>query len=337
MHDVELHRACMNLGWPLLLGSALLGWGCSDPVYNMEADAETPAADAGMLVQDDAGMLMRDAGMPVRDAGMVAPSAAELLVGRYALRIRYHARQPAPGLFKQSEEAVLLADVEQTGGGLQLRTQLCEQHSVSPSTIGADVRARISFPELVPVRTWALTLEVDGTFHAEGPALEIGYGPAPAACAPGASIASGAAWLSGASCTCPGAEALPASSADCRVIDSDLDRNPGMTVRFSGLVERTDFVCRRDASQLVKGSISSDKSHTAQYDTQIENQVLVCEGAGCGSSDFIDCAPAQNRVQFSPLDARASSGFPYTCADVLREVEAGKHFTPDPLTFPSGC
>lgn len=337
MRVVEPYRAWFPL---LALCFGIPSGGCSDASYSRQDEIE-----AGVRVEDasvgDATMReasVSDAGP--RDGGMppvTPPTGAELLLGRYAVRVRYHARQPSPGLFKQSEEAILLADIERSGSALQLRMQLCEQHSVSPSTIGADVDARISYPEYVPVRTFTLLLDDDGTFHSEGPPLEIGYGPAPSSCTPGASIAADKPWLPNGRCTCPSDDEPPTSSTDCRVIDSDRDMNPGMTVRFSGLVDRTDFVRRREASQLVRGSIANDRKHTAQYDANVQNRVLACDGSGCGPADFVNCAPGQNRVLFSHLDERASSGFPYTCADVLREVEAGKHFTPDPLTFPSGC
>ncbi|MDB4973533.1 MAG: hypothetical protein JWN48_1874 [Myxococcaceae bacterium] len=267
--------------------------------------------------------------------------AAELLIGRYAVRGRYHARQPSAGLFKQSEQVLMLADVTRTSAGeLQLQTQVCEQYSVSTTGITPEISGRIVYPEYLPLRTYTLVLE-GGTFRTEGPALEIGYESAsPAGCAPGATIAgrTDQPWLPGGKCKCPASVAPPTSTEDCRVIDSDRDNHPGMTVRFSGIVDRTDFVRRRVGNQLVSGSIAADARHTAQYQSDTQNYVLECAGTGCGMSDpFVDCPPSQNRVLFSPLAKLAPSGFPYTCADVLREVEAGEHFPSDPLAFPSGC
>lgn len=354
MRVAASNRSFQDLTRPLGLVACLVFPSCSEPSY-LNKDCAAPGCDAGMAVPtateagspitvpdarlSDAGTTpspSSDAASP--DDAAMSPGAEALLLGNYAVRIRYHAKQPPPGLFKQSEEAYLLADVQRTGdGSLQLRTQVCEQHSVSTSSVGPEVNARISYPEYIPARSFTLVIE-GGTFRTDGPAIEIGYeAEAPAGCTAGGSIAGSAdqPWLT--KCTCPSSSEPPTSASDCRVIDSDHDRNPGMTVRFNGLVERTDFVRRRDASQLVSGSIASDSRHTAQYQPAYENYVLNCQGSGCGVSDFVDCPPGQNRVLFAPLAERAASGFPYTCADVLREVEAGQHFPADALAFPGGC
>ena len=146
-------------------------------------------------------------------------------------------------------------------------------------------------------------------------------------------------WLGdpSASCTCPGSELPPTLPSDCRVNDPDEDGHPGVTIALAGAIESEDYVRFRDSSQFVDGIVASGKRHRSSFDKLEELYQLACAKGGCTRANLQACPAKFNTVLFSPLTDMTADGKPWSCAVLLAEIAAGRHFADEPLEFPSGC
>ncbi|HEX5659436.1 MAG TPA: hypothetical protein VFX59_19710 [Polyangiales bacterium] len=192
----------------------------------------------------------------VQDARVVvdaqtARTPADALLGKYAVHTRFYGRERTTGFVDLLHEIIVIADITRDSSGLQMRVETCEDSGYL-LTAGLRTDVRVAFPEKFPVRSFGLAVE-GSSFHTTGEALPVGFTRDwPSTCSAGTRIPSTATWTQG-SCECvPGTEP-PSRVDDCRVIDSDQDGNPGMTVQGSGLVNAAQSVRILDRSQYVFG------------------------------------------------------------------------------------
>lgn len=259
--------------------------------------------------------------------------AADALPGTYAVHVRFYGRERSTGLIELLHELISVATITGGDAALHMQVRTCEDsgHLVSA---GLRTDVRVKYPEQFPVRDFELVVEGE-SFHSTGEPLAIGYEPQwPDGCTAGASLPSASPWLQG-SCACIAGSDPPTRADDCRVIDSDQDGNPGMTVQASGLVNALQSARIRDRSQYVLGVIDQvTRRHRASYDKAEDFRELVCSAGDCPSYEGRLCEIGQQRVTFVPLAEPGSS-----CAEVLQRVERNELFSGEGLdgSFPAGC
>lgn len=320
---------------------------CRDAACEVRSDAARDAAasrDARLLSEPEGGSvaqleedgsveppLAADASLsPSGDGGTASERARELLIGKYAVRARFYARDLLTGASSLAQEITWLADVD-TGanGALQLLAKTCDDHAVNTGGPLQPIRATLLFPDKVAVRRFELVV-ADESFSTIGEPLLIGYTESVAACdgKAGQTIVGPSG-----SCVCaPTSGRPPVRANDCRVYDSDEDGHPGYSVELTGGIMRTDYVRHRDMSQMVNGKISADKKHTAIYRFNHDHYTLECGGsATCGVSEYEPCLQDQSDVLFAPLDPLMPSGAEWTCAEILRKSAASELFPLTPL------
>jgi hypothetical protein len=344
--------------------------GCSTPVFDSARDAERPACASPSCLGDaevdasrarDGGFVAEAATSPERlgdsgrdplptttpDAGEASElaeagtSAAEdrELPGSYALITRFFGRDSSGvGYFR--EDIVSLATIERTAvaGKFRMQTQTCEHTGyVDPELLVEPIVSRLLFPQFVPLRSYELTVSA-GRFRSAGEPMLAGY-EEPSATRP---CPAGTkqrhperGWLPNGECTCPISELPPTQASDCRVVDTDGDTHPGMTVQFAGGTENVTYSRLRDSGQLIDGTLSPDGQHRASYAAMLDTFHLECTMSTCTRRGVRICPPDFNPARFVRLQARSDGRAP-TCDDVLREVAAPGYFV-DLKDGPPGC
>jgi hypothetical protein len=201
-------------------------------------------------------------------------------------------------------------------------------------TAGLRTDVHVKYPEKFPIRTFGLAVE-GNSFHTTGEALAIGYTEqAPDACTGSGRAPSTEKWTNG-TCECVSGTNAPTRADDCRVIDSDQDGEPGMSIVATGLVNATQSVRITDKSQYVFGVIDeASKRHRANYKKDEELQELRCSSQECASYKARLCAISTQLVTFVPLSEATIS-----CSEVLQRVESNLLFSGEGLdgSFPAGC
>jgi hypothetical protein len=312
-----------------VLGLCLLA-GCTDPKFDHAGDAS--CADCQVSKSTDGELpLVKDASSGrVMDASGVDLSAA--MLGTYAVHTRFYGHELSTGLVSVQHELILLAQITRGPSGLRMHMTTCQDSGALVTGVGLGNDVRVKYPEHLPQRDYDLVIE--GTsFHTTGDAMLIGFQETVPGCTEGATLASDHPWLNG-TCSCMSQATLPSDPADCRVIDSDADDKPGMTVEASGLVSGTSSVRIRDTSQYALGTIDPvARRHRASFDKKEDILELVCAGK-CPVYLARWCALPLQPVSFEPLQGASSS-----CADVLRRVENNELFSGEKLdgSFPTGC
>lgn len=286
-------------------------------------------------VDTDAGAIepaVRDTGAapPAADAGL-DPARAKW-VGRYAVRsfvFSYHSQVRASASYLTLAEITPNAD-----GGLTLMEELCRFES--GFTLIASAHLLVDFPP--GVRTTA-PLSYDAE-HFSSPLASayVGYGAAPAGCAPGqtASVGSSRPWLDNGTCDCPSASAPPTSARDCRVIDSDGDSQPGNTFRLTLDTSVGVFrVAQEQQLRLVNGYRAGERLYAQRQFADV-TKVLSCTVDGrptriedCPLGTVGPCPPMFHQAELVPIGAQQG------CAEI-RERETGWFQKPRP-EYPAGC
>lgn len=351
---------------PLFAGALTLA-GCTDPVFTPTPDASLDAGGPG----DIQGTEAKDAGADLPDTGALAPAGEECeggpcrsvdgsapwthdggagdagpgadagdaaldpvrakWAGHYATRSALFTFDDP---FKGSARLLSLVDIVPTpDGGLRLEEQLCDFEG--DWTFFVTGVLKYQFVEAHG--SAALTYDVNG-FDAEQMTLQIGYGPAPAGCTPGATMmkGEGQVWLTTSTCDCPRSEDPPTSARDCRVIDPEADREPGAT--FSAAVDASPIVFRvvqEERVRLLKGYRLGDRLYADRW-FEDTTHILSCIlngvptlAANCPLGAAKSCPSRHNKVEFVSLKE------PLTCAQVIA-MELALFLSPLP-NYPETC
>lgn len=277
------------------------------------------------------------------DANVPPAEGIDLLLGRYGVRVRTFYNDLPNKLFGFQDERLLLANIytDATDQTLKMTVEVCKESWQVLAADGSTQDARVVFPQLWPKRSYDVHYD-NGAFFTTGGLLAVGYDPvAPAECAGAlkAKRREEQSWISGTDCDCPQTSALPTKLGDCRLTDPDRDGRAGVTVQqttSSGLV--TGSTRTRDSSQWQYGKVQPDGKHTAQYLTDEDYYVLLCEPSNplCINGAFASCASNLQPILFEPLSARPERAG-WSCTDLVTQYAAGKIFTNDVLKFPAAC
>jgi hypothetical protein len=311
-----------------------------------KADAQTRESGTrdARVDGEKPGQVPRDAGSPREDAASVpseagaeASSAANALVGEYAMLARFFGGDSA-GVGTFSEDIVSLASIRSGNDGkLTLTTHTCEHRSVIDPVVVAPIFSRVSWPEKLPQHVYQLNVE-GNTFSTVGAPVLAGYEELSSTACPSGTTQShpDRSWLPGGRCKCPISELPPTLPDDCRVVDSDGDKQPGLTVEFTGGTENLGHSRMRDTSQIVQGIVDAPgKKHRASFAPMTATYHLECVTSSCSNGSPRVCAAQFNPVRFVPLAARAE-GRAWTCSDVMREIDDTGQFGLG-APSPSGC
>jgi len=295
------------------------------------ADASPPmtSPDAANAISDDASTAVEDAAAALADAALsTTPEAFPL--GQYAVLTRFYGTSAATGGGWFGEEALALAEVRRAGNGLSMTLQTCAYRGRLVVPLFPLIDYTVLKPETFPARTLQLVIR-GNTFSTLGEPSLIGYQELTDCPAGSTQSHPDRPWLASGRCSCPSSNLPPTSPSDCRVIDSDSDNEPGVTVQFNGGAENFAHSRMRDSSQLMFGVIAPDGHHSAQFAANFDNYQLSCAREPCSRGSAQVCPIAQNPVRFLPLEARA-----WTCSEVVSAVDNSSQLGLGAITSP-GC
>jgi len=341
--------------------------GCTDPSFSTRDDDASVSPDTGAAQPEGArrpgapndcgsspcdASSSRDASLPqtgpepANDAAIAfAPDAqaddgkpawVAAFEGTYAVRTRFYGSEQT-GLIPFTHELVHLVEVtyDATSGRVTMDAALCEDHgdllTAPPATV------RVLYPDKVAHRKFDVLYE-GGFFHTEAPPLLTGWrsdAPPPCATATSAPRLEEQKWITGSSCACPKSDVPPTAENDCRIVDTDGDGAPGLTIQVSGAFDDKNYARIKDFSQFTRGVIASNGKHVAQFTRNEDFYVLRCAGGGPCPRNTLKFCPA-TEVLFEPLRTPPPSGT-WTCSDVRAQKESCTVFGCTPLTLPSGC
>jgi hypothetical protein len=98
---------------------------------------------------------------------------------------------------------------------------------------------------------------------------------------------------------------LQTSVSDCRVLDSDGDGSPGVTIQFSGARGGQDYVRFRDQRQLAEGNLDPHGRHTGLWLENNDYYQLQCASGLCTRTAYRVCKPEIPRCSLrSPMPLR---------------------------------
>jgi hypothetical protein len=266
------------------------------------------------------------------------PSAVAPLLGQYAVIARFRGRDVAPELGWLSEEIVALAEITRDASSerLQMSWRVCEhRHTIISPFLPQGIDGRVLRPERLPPRQFELSLS-GGTFRSSSDPQLAGYEPLTGSECPAGTKQSkpDRPWLPNGQCTCPSTELPPDRSDDCRVIDSDGDARPGLSVEYRGATVNQSYVRMKDQSQIVEGTIdAATREHRASYAWNSDSHQLACATGSCTRRSLQICPAKLNPVHFVPLSERPLRE-PWSCEHVMREVDERGLFRLEPPTAP---
>jgi hypothetical protein len=262
-------------------------------------DGGSTSVDAASEPELDAA-LGADAAPPRSDASL--PAWAAPLLGRYAART-YAFAQDSLGAYTRVREFVMIDIVQPPSGDLELALRLCD------SFVEARVSdLRVLHPSYATVRRHRVLLG-DQTWSTEAPAAVDGYTrELPARCngKPDQLVPKDPAqtWIEGDQCRCPASVDTPPLLGDCRLLDSDRDDAPGVTVHFHprvpGLLDADVYVTVLNQSRFVNGTVRADRRHRAQLAVDQRATQLRCSVEPCLdiSAPPTHCAPDRSLAEF---------------------------------------
>jgi hypothetical protein len=333
---VDRSPLAVSLGWLVALSV-----GCTEPNFSAPQDASTLAQDtaAPSLQRADAAAPASTETAP--DAGVAAaPDASapwsSALAKHYAISVRFYSKDR--GLADQalySHELIMKATISiDDAGKVQLDAQRCRDHG-NVLGLGLQDEFTVIQPERLAVQSFELQMRPDG-LRTVAPARAIGFDPT-LKCAPGSHMrVDGRPWLADGMCTCR-ADTLPMLPDDCRILDEDGDGKAGISVQHQGLLNGIEPVRALDNSQIVNGTLDPDGRIRASFIENYDSLGLDCGASPCSQAVLAACPLMLNRVLFEPLAESTADGQAWDCTALLGELDAGKLFPLEMLTFVSGC
>lgn len=349
------------------------GFACTEPSYDPSSkDAASDAPVDAAQTADDAGRSERrdasgDAGMnerqredarvdtaqddggasdanvaPADDAATLdkerLPAWGEQLLGVYAAQTYVFSRDKA-SIMATTEERSLVR-IERAGSGAIMRVKLCSQVA-SSDTDQLRMVNPLGLPEI------ARKLQFDNDrFSTDAEPMVMAFERAvPADCigkeGQGVPKRPAQAWISGDVCRCPSSAALAPRADDCRVLDPDGDKKPGLTYVdkgigiYASLIDFTVYAAYVTRSHPVAGSI---KDNGALLYAQVVSDEVAFQLDGVGAPEIADlsrpCTSDFNYVQYVRLAERAPGGEEWSCEKLLANSAA---FTLPVPKAPGNC
>lgn len=324
--------------------------------------AEEAGAAGGAVTHDASAALTNDSGVapvgnppvsdgapapngdPPSDAGSAAvtstvfPDWAEPLIGSYAAR-QFSFAKDRLGIVSSFEELALM-QIVRVDSGAELRTKLCSMVATSTEDV-----LKLLDPSGLPETIRQVTFDDAGRWGTDARALGFGYERAvPAACVgkENQSIpkVSAQTWLTD-TCRCPSsAEAAPRID-DCRVLDPDGDKKPGLSYSDKGkpgaligsFINTTLHAVILSRTHAVAGRVDAQGAHHAQLVVDEVAYQLSCE-PDCPQITDVGrpCTSEFNDLHLVPLTEQRQIK---TCAELLaRRAEV---FPGDPPASPTSC
>lgn len=299
------------------------------PTQSPRDDAEAPVLDAapGLAPVD-----------PPIDPPADPPAWSANLRGDYMVRARIAGLLVGSAKVLEETLTTVHIEYEPASGEVVWTAQLCRDQTTLPNIATGAIQD--------PLRSYKerrlLVKFSQGMFRTEAgdPPQTIGFSAEPPAdCVPGQKHASSLeqAWLTDGQCDCPTNTKVPSSKSDCRVLDPDGDKQPGIALKYSGGLQSVDHIVTLDNSQIIQGDIASSGRHRAKYAVDAETIQLQCPEGTCFVVDLAACPAKANDVLFAPLKER-TDGKLWPCADAMELFNKGELFTDGPQQFPStGC
>jgi hypothetical protein len=326
--------------------SMLAGVGCTEPVFVLLNDGGTDGS------VDCFGEDCRAVDRPVPDLdGMVLdpgklspppPSWLVRLQGTYAVRIHYYGTIAKSA--QASTEVMGLGEIN-IGNDSSLQLTICRETTDVRLPSGQRVSRRVVHPRALRKRFFPIEPEQQ-QWRTMGQRELVGYGAELAQCTTrdrrqGDKVMSDdieQGWLRGGLCTCmPPSETPPATQEDCRLLDDDKDRLPGITLEWSDSVGTQATTAILDQSQLVHGNSDLEGKHHANFELgEVRSQVTCLPQTSpmCAFGGTITgCSSNANHVDFVKL----SDSAPLDCEQLLKSTEGDALFEPRPLKFPDTC
>jgi hypothetical protein len=270
------------------------GAGPDGPLTQAQPEAGTPAADAAV--------------------GGGFPAWAQPLVGAYAKRAVMFNYDTAIARLTRSYEVSLVTADKDEAGGLWFTTKLCALVADWPQALdGLGTVMTIADPSKFPAVKQAITLGAEPAFTADPAARQLGFDPAgQARCkglAPGskADRAPEQVWITSGKCDCAANPALPpALSTDCRVTDTDADRQPGIRVSHTAgaLAGSSLNMVFDSALSKIVGTVRANKRHELHENGMGTPGCFADLPEICSTGAPIHCGPPS--VQLIPLTGEVS-------------------------------
>lgn len=255
------------------------------------------------------------------DPSPSVPAWATPLIGTYAVGTETFATSVLGTMVRARE--VLLAQIAQVGGQLELRTQLCAKET---SSLGSALTLRNpdAYPEVrqrivLDNQSWrtigtplAIAFDRDGYVGCNGSeGQRVPKRPEQT-------------WIVGPTCQCPATQTEPPTADDCRVGDPDRDGHPGIAYPWSdGIGAAQGWVSHVAATNrgfYVDGTVDPGGAHSASIHADEVTFALACEPGTCGVSvDTRPCTAEYNRASFRRLGPPPSGG--WTCS-LLRQRQS---------------
>jgi hypothetical protein len=305
------------------------------------AASDPPAApDAGLQSQLDA-TLSQPA--PVPAAPAVLAAWARPLLGRYAA-LSHSYKQDEYDTMTRAEELAYAEFIQTDAGALTLRTRLCS--AIATTSLAS---LRLTNARAFPERTETVLLsETEQRWSTAGTTLVAGFTreAPPALCAGklGQAVAASPEqqpWLRAGTCRCAAAGEEPLID-DCRVVDPDRDRKPGLTYELEGLGaslgNATVYAVAESDTHYVHGLVGADGArHSANVLPADKVYQLDCEPVGCGNLAKLGkyCAATINHASFVRLPAASAAADADPCDAILA---TWRTLFPEPLSVePMRC
>jgi hypothetical protein len=311
---------------PGAVGTDGRGDGSTGPLvsgpFGVGADAQaeigaTPAVDAGgtSSVTGPDGMptsTQPEAGMSA--TGAAIPAWARPLNGTYAKRAVTFNYDAAINRLTRSYEVTLVAVEKDEAGSLWFTTKLCALVADWPQDLdGFGTEMTIADPSKVPAVKQRITLGSEPNFTADPAARQLGFDPAGQTRCRG--LAAGAkadrspeqVWITSGKCDCAANPALPPTiSTDCRVTDTDADRQPGIRVSHTrgALAGSSLNMVFDSALSKIVGTVRSDRRHELHETGMGTPGCFTDLPEICSAGAPVHCGPPS--VQLIPLDGESS-------------------------------
>lgn len=320
------------------LAGVMLGLAaCADPKFR-DPDASEMHGD----LNDASQRSMPDGALPATDAGdaqanhLVGDGGAgdaaleermKNMEGKYFMRFFYNARD---GAAQPLIKGVSTVEITKGASGLELVEQPCHLSGTAKLPLGGPAYTDLDLSR-TPSHTYQVTYNGKTFDAAPAGNTTLGYDAlAPAGCMPGelhATTVGEKPWLNGSDCRCPSdLTLLPETKKndDCRIIDDDGDREPGVTVLawVEGFEKLAMYMVQRSRDQYLNLDFKSPQQRNVllgNFQTVRTASLLGCksDGPNCAIANHEICPKQYNSVEL----ARLTEGQTFSCQG-LSEADA---------------